>query len=354
LPDEYTAGDERPSGAGRKWLAWSMLGLSGAGMLAGASVPVAAHLPVCQQSQQVVGWEQGRPCLASDLAVGGATARRYASLPFHLGDQMEAWRSGNHQVFAAPANAPRLGNSEEQLKVVSWNLHHGLSQDSTGARPQRDTMIEHLQREDADVVLLQEVAPGDADDLAEALGMQGYYAGSTPVQGNMILLRPDMKVNHQSVTYTTGQSGEDSWGTLKDWVFNQGGASEPRNLQILKVEMPNGQPALIWNTHHVTHQYSDQQKEAAARAMVGALRENLDYGELMVGGGDLNVSDPNHPLIQDLNQLPGVSGQQRNLDWIYASDSSQAQFSGQVVESDGIMVSDHPLVRAHLMLTEKV
>lgn len=322
-------------------------------MLGAAGVHAAAHLPLCQQTQQVVGWEHGQPCVSRDVAVQGATAWRYTGAPFHLKDQLDSWRTGHHQVLSAPDQAAGLGDSRD-LKVVSWNLHHGLSQDATGARPQLDTMIENLQEENADLVLLQEVQPGHALKLTEALGMQGYYAMSTPVQGNMILLRPDIQVRAESVTFTTGQPAQDPLGTLKDWVTAGGGPSEPRNVQILKVEMPDGQAGLIWNTHHLTGDYSLQQKQAAADTLVSALRQNLQPGEWMVGGGDLNASGSSSPLVAGLSQLPGVTGQQRNIDWIYASDSARAQLSGQSVESGGVMVSDHPLVRADLTLPEKV
>lgn len=340
---------EVPDGhLGRKLLAGAALGLTGMGLLATAGGYVAAHAPICQ-TQQVVGWENGGPCVSLEVAVNGATAWRYTKAPFNLSDALDSWQTGHHRVIPAEAEAPRLGQSD-QLKVVSWNLHHGLSQDSTGARPQLDTMIEQLQAENADVLLLQEVNPSDAERLADELDMQGYFATSTPVQGNLILLRPDIEVHGESVTFTTGQRPAERWGTLKDWVTGRGGQNEPRTLQILNVTMPDGREGLIWNTHHLTGTYTDEQRQEAAEVALREIHRQLRPDQLHIGGGDLNANDASSPLIRGLNQLPGVTGHQRNIDWIYASDSTHARFSGGAVDERGVMVSDHVLVRAELEL----
>ena len=352
VPDSFQPDSEPRQHPGHKVLAYSMLALTGLGALGGAGVQAAAHLPICQQTQQIVGWEHGQPCVSLDLGVQGATAWRFLDAPFQLNQQLNAWQSGHHQILAAPAHAPKLGE-DDQLKVVSWNLHHGLSQDRTGARPQLDTMIDQLQHEDADVVLLQEVQPKDAPRLARELNMQGYLAMSTPVQGNLILLRPDIQVQDESITYTTGNPAGRTWDTLKDWVTQGSGAAEPRNLQILRVTMPDGQQGLIWNTHHLTGDYSQEQKAAAAQSALEALNSQARPGDLIVGGGDLNASNPDSPLIEGLQHWSGVTGHQKNIDWIFASDSTHAEASSEVVSQGGVMVSDHPLVRANLSLEQQ-
>lgn len=325
-----------------------MLGL---GTLAGAGAAglhATATLPICQGQQQIVGWEKGHACVAMDTALQGATAWRYADGLFHLPGALDSWNSQQNTVIQAPAGAQRLGESQE-LKVISWNLHHGLSQDSTGARPQLDLMVDQLQTENADVVLMQEVAPGDAARLAHDLGMQGFYAQTTAVQGNLILLRPDIHVQEQSVTFTTGEQPGSGWETLKTWVSGRGGQDEPRNLQILRAELPGGQPLTLWNTHYMTGEYTNGQREQAAQIIRERLQENIQPGDLVVGGGDLNANNPGQAIIKELAQIPEMQGQQHNIDWIYSS--SPGQFSSQTVEHEGIMVSDHPLVRAQVDLT---
>jgi len=330
---------------GARIVAAGLLGLSGLAGVAGASVYATAHLPVCADSQQVVGWSQGRPCVSLSTAVQGATAWRYASAPFHLRDTLKSWDSAHHQIFPAPPSGRQGQESSNQLKLVSWNLHHGLSQDSTGARPQRELMIEQLQQEDADVILLQEVAPGDAGKLAESLEMTGYYAASTPVQGNMILLRPDITVEHESILMTTGTP------SLKDWIMQGGGSAEPRNLQILDAQLPGGQTLRIWNTHHLTGDYSAAQHQRAWETVSEALATGLNPDQAVVGGGDLNTSDPNHPLIQGIQDLPGASAGQFNIDWLMSTQKEPLSVEGERVMENGIMVSDHPLVRANLDLS---
>lgn len=348
-PDEPSPEAGRARHRGRKIVTYGMLA---AGSLAGVATGLthaAAHLPVCQEQQQIVGWEQGQPCVSLHTATQGATAWRFLDAPFHLSGAMDSWNGQQNLVLGAPGAAPRMGDSQE-LKVVSWNLHHGLSQDSTGARPQLDTMIDKLQQEDADVILLQEVSPGHAGQLAESLQMQGFYAQTTLVQGNLILLRPDIQVQDQTATWITGQLPGDGFHTLKEWVTGQGGQTEPRNLQVLQVELPGGQRATLWNTHNLTGDYSPQQRSDASRRLVNQLHESIRPGDLVVGGGDLNARDTSDPIIHDLQELDGVQGQQHNIDWIYSSDTAQARFSGETVQHNGLMVSDHPLVRATLQI----
>lgn len=346
-PEEPAAEGGRTRHRGRKIVTYGMLGLGTLAGMATGLTHAAAHLPVCQEQQQIVGWERGQACVSLHTATQGATAWRYLEAPFQLSGALDSWNNQQNLVIGAPSQSAPMGDAKD-LKVVSWNLHHGLSQDSTGARPQLDTMIDQLQTENADVILLQEVAPSDAGELAESLHMQGYYAQTTAVQGNLILLRPDIQVQDQSVTFITGQQPGEGFNTLKEWVSGHGGQDEPRNLQVLNVELPGGQPATIWNTHNLTGEYTAQQRSDAARILVDQLHQSIRPGDLVVGGGDLNAQDPSAPILSDLQELDGVRGQQHHIDWIYSSENAQALFSSQRVEHDGVMVSDHPLVRATL------
>ena len=343
--DEFRPQEEPSGNRGRKIVTLGLLSLGSLAGLGAAGLHAAATLPVCQNQQQIVGWENGQPCVSVDAATQGSTAWRYAKGVFHLPGALDSWNSQQNLVIQAPGGSRPLGESE-QLKVVSWNLHHGLSQDSTGARPQLDLMVTQLQAEDADVLLMQEVAPGDAARLARDLEMQGYYAQTTMVQGNLILLRPDIQVHDQSVTFITGQQPGSGWDTLKQWVSGGGGQDEPRSLQILRGELPDGQPLTLWNTHYLTGDYTPEQREQAAQTIRERLDASIQTGDMVVGGGDLNANDDHQAVIRELGQIEQMRGQQHNIDWIYSSNPSQ--FSSQTVEHEGVMVSDHPLVRAQV------
>lgn len=345
--DEFRPEAERSEHRGGRIVTFGLLSLGSLAGLGGAGLHAAANLPVCQSQQQIVGWEKGHTCVSRDTAIQGSTAWRYAEGVFHLPGALDSWNSQQNTVLDPPGGSQRLGESSE-LKVVSWNVHHGLSQDSTGARPQLDLMVDQLQQEDADVVLMQEVAPGDATRLAHDLGMQGYYAQTTAVQGNLILLRPDIQVQDQSVTFTTGQQPGSGWDTLKQWVSGRGGQDEPRNLQVLRAELPGGQQAVLWNTHNLTGEYTPEQRADAAQIIREKLDDSLQPGDLVVGGGDLNANNDGQAIIHELGKIEQMRGQQRNIDWIYSSTPSQ--FSSQTVEHGGVMVSDHPLVRAQVEL----
>lgn len=330
---------------GHKVLAGAMLGLTGLSVLGGVALHQAATAPVCQQTQQVVGWESGRLCVSHDVAMAGSTAWRMSQVPFHTADALNSWESGQHIVFAGPQNGSQTTDGES-LQVVSWNLHHGLSSDATGARPQLDTMVDTLKAEEADVYLLQEVDPKFAGDIAEQMGMTGYYAVSTPVQGNLILINPDIEVREAGVAITAGARPGDGVGTLADWLTKGAGEYEPRNLQVLDVTLPSGQQAVLWNTHHPTSKYSEEQHQQAAQAVRQTLESRIQPGELVIGGGDLNAASANHPLLQQLGQVDGLQGHHDRIDWIYTSEAANVDFSSTQIEHNGSPVSDHPLVRA--------
>lgn len=347
LHDAYKEADPRADLQGGKWLARAGMGLTGLALLGGAAVSAGATLPVCQNTQQVVGWENTSPCVSLEAANGAATVSRYTQLPFHTGDALEGLQSGRSQLLNADAQPSNVVNSDE-LDVVSWNLRHGQSQQATGSRPQLPAMVETLKERAADVYLLQEVAPHDAGRIAEELGMKGYFAASSPVQGNLILLRPDMQVTGNTVAVTTGQNPEQSGKTLTDWIRNQGGASEPRNIQVLDVTLPGGREAVIWNTHNLTGEYPSEMHERASQIAVNEIQRHLQPGELVIGGGDLNARSPGHPLIDALSSLPGLQSGSEGIDWIFATNGLGMNFRSERVEANGIMVSDHVLVSARL------
>lgn len=317
-----------------------MLGLTALGLL---GTYAGSHLPVCNTAQVQL-------CVPESLATPSATAWRYLQAPANLVDTLESWQNHSHLVVKAPPHSQKA-TSSDQLKVVSWNLHHGLSQDSTGARPQLDTMVDRLESEGADIVLLQEVAPNQVDELVEGLGMQGFYAATTPVQGNLILLNPDIRVNEDHVVFTTGEQPGQALDTLVQWVSQGGGTGEPRNLQMLEVELPHGEQALIWNTHHLTGAYSDNQHQQAAQRLSSALQSEIQEvpGRLVVGGGDLNaqLDQQQHPVVHHLGQIEELQSQAHRLDWIVTN--TPQQFSSEWVrQADGTVVSDHPLVRSQV------
>lgn len=342
-------GEEKESHLGRKLLAAGALGLTGLSVAAGGATYAASHLPVCEGQQQIVGWENGSACVSMDVALKGATAWRYLPAAFHVDDAMHTWQSGHNLVLNGDAHGGQTAGDE--LKVVSWNLHHGQSQDVTGARPQLDDIIDKLQEQHADVYLLQEVAPQHAERLAEELGMRAYFAASTPVQGNMILLDPSIHVSGDSVAVTTGQPPGQGFDTLKEWILHGGGQGEPRNIQVLDVELPGGQSAVIWNTHNLTSDYSPEMQQRAADIAVAEIQKHVDPGEIVLGGGDLNTSHGDHPLIAGLRELP-IQGQHSNIDWLYSSRGVPLEFQSERAQTgDGVMLSDHVMVRGTVNLS---
>ncbi len=103
-------------------------------------------------------------------------------------------------TFNTGAGSP--GEHPSQLRVVSWNLHYGVTPGYTGGPGvELDQTIEYLRAQNADVLLLQEVERGwilaGGTDLlqyiADALDMNYVYAGAHDRQfGNAILSRYDI------------------------------------------------------------------------------------------------------------------------------------------------------------------
>ena len=72
-----------------------------------------------------------------------------------------------------------------------------------------DAMLERMRAARGDVYLLQEVPPDQAQHIADATGMRGYFTRTTPQQGNMILVHPDRDIPQRE---TAGQHRSPRWG----------------------------------------------------------------------------------------------------------------------------------------------
>lgn len=78
----------------------------------------------------------------------------------------------------------RKDKTSSEFSVTSWNLHHGASEDSDGARPQLKTQIERLKDQKSDIYLLQEVLPWHVKEIVEKTGKVGYYTQSSSRHDN--------------------------------------------------------------------------------------------------------------------------------------------------------------------------
>ena len=114
--------------------------------------------------------------------------------------------------------AGRAGEPPESLRVVSWNLHYGVTPGLTGGPGvELDQTVAYLRAKNPDVLLLQEVERGwilaGGTDLlqylADALDMNYAYAGAHDRQfGNAILSRyPITDPSYIRLPYGKGPQG---------------------------------------------------------------------------------------------------------------------------------------------------
>jgi len=158
--------------------------------------------------------------IAAALVAGGAIVRSRASVAgptvahATIGFRRRAGLGviaaigvGAFLVVTVGGGQGKPGAAPAQLKIVSWNLHYGVTPGLTGG-PAVDLgeTVDYIRAQDADVVLVQEVERGwilaggtdTLQYLADSLHMYWVYAGAHDRQfGNAILSRypivdPDM------------------------------------------------------------------------------------------------------------------------------------------------------------------
>lgn len=135
----------------------------------------------------------------------------YGGIIREMGDTAQDLASSENRVMVPDGSAapPHALSPDGRLRVVSWNLHHGEGPNDNGTPPQMDAMLERMRAARGDVYLLQEVPPDQAQHIADATGMRGYFTRTTPQQGNMILVHPDRDIPQRE---TAGQHRSPRWG----------------------------------------------------------------------------------------------------------------------------------------------
>jgi endonuclease/exonuclease/phosphatase family metal-dependent hydrolase len=152
------------------------------------------------------------------------------------------------------------GAAPAQLKIVSWNLHYGVTPGLTGGPAvDLDATVDYLRAQDADILLLQEVERGWVlaggtdllEYLANSLHMYYVYAGAHDRQfGNAILSRyPITDPSMIRLPYGAGPQGRSAIiGTV---------ATSKGPIQLVSV--------------HLQHKDDDATRVAEVEALLAAL-----------------------------------------------------------------------------------
>lgn len=358
--DEYAPGEARPEAEEeprkkrhllRKMMVGTALTLTAAGAAGVGATYVAAHAPICQDPHTAIAVTDNGLCVSPEIGLAGAHGWRILSGAPEVPGAIESLHSTHNQVSHPDGSRqPPAGLMDTgTLKTVTFNLHHERSPDSIGARDQTGDIVDALRAQKADVYLLQEVTPGHVDELVNGLGMDGYYSQTTTMQGNLILVHPDLQVTGESSHMIANGASDtgDAIHNLWEWG-REGGGTEPRSIQTVEVELPNGKSALLWNTHQPTVNYTDQQRIEGREKTMEALQQESRPGQIVIGGGDLNAGADGS--LASMLRAEGHEVHAYHIDAINTKNAAgEVKFRGfHLNDSHGFHLSDHPMAVAEI------
>jgi endonuclease/exonuclease/phosphatase family metal-dependent hydrolase len=314
--------------------------------IAGSVGLAARHLPLCEPESSVVEIQDGEICVSADLSTKVDAVHRSVRGELHRGDAIDDLSSQENRVLRPRSPASRAPDGE--LTVNSWNLHHGTSQNSTGARDQLDIQIQKLKESDADVDLLQEILPWHAQRLVDGTGKVGYYSQTTPRQGNLILVSPELVVT-ENARLTLNHDTRTARDAAE--VVGKQSGLEPRAAQVLHLTGAdtNGKTLAVFNTHLSTGSAAPQDREAEHQVLERLVEEHRGESDVLIGGGDLNTRD-GEAIVQTFKDS-GLRVEGARIDWLVADNVGESEVKRvDVKTAEGVYVSDHPLVEGRYQI----
>jgi endonuclease/exonuclease/phosphatase family metal-dependent hydrolase len=213
-------------------------------------------------------------------------------------------RAEVHQFLLAAAVfvltvTPALAQLPPEIRVLTYNIHHGEGTDSRFDLPRIAKLIQSVSPH---VVALQEVdqstaRTGGVDqpaELARLTGMQVVFGRNIDFQGGgygtAVLSKLPVKA-HASHKLPSLYAGEQ------------------RGVQIVELGMP-GDPGLVILCTHFDHRPDDRERMASAE-VVNEL--TASYGDrMMILAGDLNA-EPDSRVIRELAKRWKIAGSEGQL-----------------------------------------
>ncbi|MQA09086.1 MAG: hypothetical protein GEU98_11180 [Pseudonocardiaceae bacterium] len=250
---------------------------------------------------------------------------------------------------ASSAAEPARKAASTDLRVMSYNIHHGHPWDSDiyDDPPDLNRTARNIERINPDIVMIQEVnknhPAGDGVDqpakLARLLGMHVVFGDNHPDEdkkaGNAVLSRFPV----EEVANTPLPS-------------RPGGAR--RHLQSVRVDV-NGTPALVYNTHL---EPDPEWRQKQARKVLDEIGR-IDGPTLLTGdfnakpSGDIHGWVENHGFVDAWQERPKGDGftwradkPSKRIDYVFAS----SDFDIVDVGVHDTVASDHRPVRIDLRL----
>ena len=341
---KLSAAAEEPqsSHSGLKKLGLGMIAAVSLTSAVGGMVGYAAqNLPLCETEASWVAVQDGQVCVTGELSTAADGVYRTVRGQFHRGDAIQDLTSESNRVLHPESPRVDLGQDGE-LTVSTWNLHHGTSQNRDGARDQLGLQIDTINETNADIDLLQEILPWQAQELVDGTGKVGYYTQTTTRQGNLILVDPSLEVteNHRA---TLNHVIEDRGDAASVVHLTKGG--EPRVAQLLKVkgEDTQGKDLTVFNTHLSTGSASPEARQRESEVFQTFVESQVGEDGVFVGGGDLNMG-AGKGIVKSFTDA-GYRVEGAKIDWLVSDNVSGVSLqAGDVRASDGTRISDHPLV----------
>jgi endonuclease/exonuclease/phosphatase family metal-dependent hydrolase len=182
----------------------------------------------------------------------------------------------------------------DEIRVLTYNIHHGEGVDGKFDLPRIATVIKSVS---PDIVALQEVDQGTARasgvdqpaELAQLTEMEVVFGRNIDYQGGgygtAVLTRLPVKAQN----------------SVKLPSFYDG---EQRGVQIVELGPP-GEPGLVFFCTHFDYRPDDRERMASAELINGLAAKYSD--RLMILAGDLNA-EPNSRVIQELEKHWKIAG----------------------------------------------
>ncbi len=354
----------------RRLMAGAALAFVATGALAGAAIHVAATAPVCGASPVSISREG--VCVSPEIGVKGTNISRTLQIPRYFEQSATDLSSGRSRLVVPEEGAvpPQALQASGDLRVVTWNLHHGTTPIPREPETQWTNQVASLRQHPADVYLLQEVVPWQVDEVVDAMGMPGYYSTANPMGGGLMLVHPDLQVTANQARMVGGEApalGDRAAARriLVDWMKG-GGSESPRVAQVLEVQLPDGQEVTLWNAH-LAGRFHPEDNRVQMRDLLALIAEQAGPDGTVVGGGDFNAERDSESL--ETLKADGYAADGMGIDWISARGagveaagewqgapgSPQSVQEGTMPEAVGAdsvtsLLSDHPLVDARIQL----
>jgi endonuclease/exonuclease/phosphatase family metal-dependent hydrolase len=192
-------------------------------------------------------------------------------------------------VAALLVGAPALAEMPREIRVVTYNIHHGEGLDRKIDLPR---IAKRIMAEKPDLVALQEVDQGtrrsggvdQPAELARLTGMEVVFGRNIDFDGGgygtAILTRFPIQ-SKQSVK-------------LKSFYAPTATNPEQRGVQVVELGPPNESPELVFMCTHLDYRPPDDERMNSAKTINELARERGDVPTILAG--DFNALPDSRPM----------------------------------------------------------